>query len=315
MIKEVKSYDFELKSLSEAGQFEGLLSVYNVVDLGGDLIEPGAFTKTLQEQTFIPCRWEHQHPIGKMLVKGVPEGLWIEGQLVMDIAPGGGPAVPKAYEAYALMKAGVVKGLSIGYRTIKKGMKDGIRHLKELALLEGSIVTFPMNPLAQITGVKSADFTETLSWVRTLAAKTQAMDALYSTLDEILALKAADDALASMDLYIAEKVIAESDAAISNFRQAYLGILPSYMDSWSKSATAQEAKAGRTISSATADQIRGAIAMLQALLDGTSGTMPDDTEDMVSMGKAAAVPTKAADPLPEPDELHSWMTDLLKRMA
>ena len=264
MSMEVKTYNFELKQMSGTGQFEGLLSVYNVIDLGGDLIEPGAFTKTLQEKTSVPCRWEHNDPIGMLQVKAVPEGLWIDGQLVMDLAPGGGPAVPKAYEALSLMKAGVVKGLSIGYRTIKKQVKDGIRHLKEVALEEGSIVCFPMNPLAQITGVKSADFAETLSWVQTLAAKTQAIAALYSTLDEILSSESAEERLSKS---FAEKAIAESDAAISNFRQVYLTILPAYMDSFNKSEQSLETKLGRTISSASADVIRGAIKMLQALLD------------------------------------------------
>jgi hypothetical protein len=63
--------------------------------------------------------------------------------------------VQKAREAYALIKAGVIKGLSIGFRPVKKQVVEGVRHLKEIDLAEGSIVTFPALPTAQIEAVKA----------------------------------------------------------------------------------------------------------------------------------------------------------------
>jgi HK97 family phage prohead protease len=66
-------------------------------------------------------------------------------------------SVPQAKQAYDLMREGVVKGLSIGYRTIKETMVGNIRHLKELRLFEGSLVTLSMNPLATITAVKTLE--------------------------------------------------------------------------------------------------------------------------------------------------------------
>jgi HK97 family phage prohead protease len=63
----------------------------------------------------------------------------------------------KAQEAYALMKRGVLKGLSIGFDVVRDTVANGIRHLHELKLYEVSVVTFPMNELAMVSNVKSDD--------------------------------------------------------------------------------------------------------------------------------------------------------------
>jgi uncharacterized protein len=63
----------------------------------------------------------------------------------------------KAQEAYALMKRGVLKGLSIGFDVVRDTVANGIRHLHELKLYEVSVVTFPMNEMASISSVKSDD--------------------------------------------------------------------------------------------------------------------------------------------------------------
>jgi hypothetical protein len=74
------------------------------------------------------------------------KGLRVEGQLAMD--------VQRARELHALMKIGAIKGLSIGYRTVQRSFKGAVRHLQELKLGEFSPVTFPMNTLAGVDGVK-----------------------------------------------------------------------------------------------------------------------------------------------------------------
>ena len=59
-------------------------------------------------------------------------------------------------EAHALMKAGAVDGLSIGFAIRDSEFDDdGVRHLKNVELMEVSVVTFPMNELAQVTAVKA----------------------------------------------------------------------------------------------------------------------------------------------------------------
>ena len=85
--------------------------------------------------------------------------------------------LPAAKNAYLLIKARIVRGLSIGFDSVKDSVEDGVRLLKEIRLWEGSIVTFPMNEAAIITSVKArreakADFD-------TEFAEIQLQDAMY----------------------------------------------------------------------------------------------------------------------------------------
>jgi HK97 family phage prohead protease len=82
-------------------------------------------------------------------VRETKAGLEITGELVMQTS--------KAQEGYALMKKGVLKGLSIGFDVVRDTVTNGIRHLHELKLYEVSVVTFPMNGLATVSSVKSDD--------------------------------------------------------------------------------------------------------------------------------------------------------------
>lgn len=139
-----------------AGTVEGYGSVFNLLDRGGDIILPGAFKKSLAEwrksKNAVPMLWQHDasEPIGIWNeLKEDDKGLRVKGELVLD--------VPKAQAAYSLMKKKAVKGLSIGYRTKQSEIDrtTGVRKLKEVELWEISLVTFPMMPEAQITGVKN----------------------------------------------------------------------------------------------------------------------------------------------------------------
>jgi uncharacterized protein len=143
---------FELKSISSEGTFVGLGAVYGNVDLGNDMILPGAFTKTLAEKGGqVPLLMGHDSrtPIGLARVTDSPQGLMVRGELVLE-ADG-------SRSAYALLKKGVIKGLSIGYDSLKSHMDNGVRKLTELKLWEISLTPFPMNPEAMITSVKSED--------------------------------------------------------------------------------------------------------------------------------------------------------------
>jgi uncharacterized protein len=147
-----KSFRLELKSLSEQGTFVGMASVFGVTDLGGDVVEPGAFTRTLQHKGGeVPILWQHdtKQPIGIGKARETKAGLEISGELVLQSS--------KAMEAYHLMRKGVLKGLSIGYDSIRDTVSNGVRHLHELKLFEVSLVTFPMNESALVTAVKSDD--------------------------------------------------------------------------------------------------------------------------------------------------------------
>jgi HK97 family phage prohead protease len=143
---------FQIKSLDEAGKFSGLASTYGNVDLGGDVVVPGAFQKTLLDRGGeVPILFAHdsRQPVGLGTLKDTAAGLAVEGQLVLSVG--------KAKEAYDLLKAKVLRGLSIGYDAIKSDYKDGVRYLRELKLFEVSLVVMPMNELATVSAVKADD--------------------------------------------------------------------------------------------------------------------------------------------------------------
>lgn len=145
-----RKLELEVKELRESGEFEGYVAVTGNQDKYDDVIDPGAFKKTNAENDTFPLLWQHdpKQPIG--VLKNIEEdqhGEYVEGDLNLE--------TQKGREAYSLLKQGAIKGLSIGYKTIKDVIEDGIRRIKELKLMEGSIVTFPANPQATIQSVKT----------------------------------------------------------------------------------------------------------------------------------------------------------------
>ena len=141
------------KEVSEEGVFEGYASKFGDRDQGGDTVMKGAFKNSLSQRKAkgVKMLWQHDpsHPIGVWdEIKEDATGLFVRGRLLTT--------VQKAKETYELMKAGVIDGLSIGYRTIKSLRDDatGFRQLKEVDLWEISLVTFPMLTSATVTSVK-----------------------------------------------------------------------------------------------------------------------------------------------------------------
>ena len=149
-----KSLPLTLKAApDETGVFEGYASVFGVVDQGMDVVAPGAFAKTLGKRQ-VKMLWQHDmaQPIGVWEeVREDERGLFVKGRLLPD--------VDKGREAIALLKAGAIDSMSIGYRTIEAEAANvngrGVRKLTEIDLFEISLVTFPMLPDAKVTDVKS----------------------------------------------------------------------------------------------------------------------------------------------------------------
>jgi HK97 family phage prohead protease len=143
-------FRFEIKSVSESdGSFTGLASTYGNVDQGGDEVMLGAFSKTLRNAKGpFPVLMGHDthEQIGYAELEDSNAGLVVHGKLVMH--------TEKAKQAYALMKAKALRGLSIGYDTIRSTVKGSVRQLTELKLYEVSVTPFPMNEMAVVTSVK-----------------------------------------------------------------------------------------------------------------------------------------------------------------
>ena len=136
----------------EDGMFEGYASVFGIVDQGMDVVERGAFTKSLGSGRKVKMLWQHDmaQPIGIWdEIREDERGLYVKGRLLKD--------VQKGREAMALLKAGAIDSMSIGYRTIEAAPEANgrVRKLMEVDLFEVSLVTFPMLPDAKVTAVKS----------------------------------------------------------------------------------------------------------------------------------------------------------------
>jgi HK97 family phage prohead protease len=146
----------QFKALSvdaEQGIFEGYASVAGVVDGDGDVVEPGAFTRTLAEGfarngvKLLALHNEYMLPVGKSLeLREDEHGLYIKGY----ISP-----TSMGSDVRQLIKDGVLSDLSIGYDDQIATVDDkGVRHLKDVELYEISIVTWPANAAAKINGYK-----------------------------------------------------------------------------------------------------------------------------------------------------------------
>lgn len=142
--------------LSEGQVIEGYASLFGLTDQGGDAVMPGAFAASLArlgaKGDKVRMLWQHDptRPIGVWdEIREDEQGLWVKGRLL--------PEVAQAREAAALIQAGAIEGLSIGYRTIRAERdRTGRRMLAEVELWEVSLVTFPMLPEAKV-GRKEAD--------------------------------------------------------------------------------------------------------------------------------------------------------------
>lgn len=149
--KQIQSDSVQFKfDDSKPGYFSGYASMFNGVDSYGDTIMPGAYKRTLKKRDRpIRMRWNHFGPvIGKFLMIDEDEkGLFVEGELT--------PGHSVSQNVYASMKHGAVDGMSIGYRPVKiEDRGDGKRILKEIELIEISIVEEPADLGAKIGEVK-----------------------------------------------------------------------------------------------------------------------------------------------------------------
>jgi HK97 family phage prohead protease len=147
---------WRIKSLEPSGVFDGYASVFGVKDQHNDIVQPGAFSQSLihwqSTKKWPKLLWQHKinQPIG--LWEHMAEdnhGLKVRGRLLLNIQQG--------QEAYELLKHGVIDGLSIGYHIRDEETNSGVNHLKDLHLLEVSLVTYGANEQARINHVKHND--------------------------------------------------------------------------------------------------------------------------------------------------------------
>lgn len=159
---------FEVKFAVDAqpGVFSGYGAMFGNLDAYRDVIQPGAFKKSLAD-------WKKQKRLPPMLVQhggwgvsdsdGLPIGVWtsmaeddkgllVEGRLInLD--------TDRGKQIHGAMKEKALDGLSIGFNvkeyTAGTKPEEPRRLLKAIDLVELSVVTMPANGLARISDVKS----------------------------------------------------------------------------------------------------------------------------------------------------------------
>ncbi|MEY5100383.1 MAG: hypothetical protein RJA36_3102 [Pseudomonadota bacterium] len=171
-VREVRAYALQIKAAGDDGTIEGYGSVFGVRDQYDDVIASGAFVDSLKQHkaagTLPAMLWQHDAgtPIGVWTdMAEDSKGLRVKGQLALETV--------KGKEAHALLKLGAINGLSIGFMS-KQWAYDretDVRTLTEIDLWEVSLVTFPANEKARITGVKAAD----LAGIQTIRQAEQAL--------------------------------------------------------------------------------------------------------------------------------------------
>ena len=220
---ERKTFKFEVKSVNdETGEFEGFASIFRKTpDKVRDIIHPGAFTKTIQENNgMVPLTYPPhtiKSIVGPAIISQTEQGLYVKGTILRGIKEGN--------DAYLLMKCDppVIFTMSIGYDAIKADVKSGIRHITEIKLYEIALVpgSLAADDEAVITGVKTdhkaATFEENMQWNQLRSAGGRMLDALYQTIDNILYEQGNDKA-------------GELDAAITSFHQAFLDWIKAAVD-------------------------------------------------------------------------------------
>lgn len=140
---ETKFCRFEGDIIKDGCDIVGYASLFGTADNGGDIVENGAYDTSLKRLKTagikVKMLWQHNptQPIGVWdAVYEDGKGLMVKGRIL--------PEVQAGREALALLQAGAIDGLSIGYRTVRSEKKNGGRRLLEIELWEVSLVTFPM---------------------------------------------------------------------------------------------------------------------------------------------------------------------------
>lgn len=184
---ERKALSTEIKVSPDGRTVEGYASTYDL-DAVGDIVVPGAYKRTLDHRLArIKVLRDHEHPIGRPVeAYEDTKGLYTKS-VISD--------TPLGNETLTLLRDGVLDRFSIGYEPVVKefGKKDGqpVRYLKEIKLYEWSVVTFPANDSAVVTGVKALEDLDRLYC--DVKAGRKPVDEL------VAAIKAIDPELAPLD--------------------------------------------------------------------------------------------------------------------
>jgi len=171
----------QIKSAEQDGTFSGYAAVFGNVDLGDDIIQPGAFKQaktTADGKLRIAMNHRLDQLAGKASFVQDDYGLRVEGKLSLGVS--------YVKDAYELMKDGVLNGLSVGFNILADGSvyeeREGrwVRVIRAAELWESSLVPFGMNPEALVDSVKAASIRDFEAQLRSLGYSQTEAKALAS---------------------------------------------------------------------------------------------------------------------------------------
>ncbi len=140
-------------AVDDAGEITGIAWPFGTADRVGDVIEKGAFANAPASVPMLFCH-DQMQVIGVWdQIAETPEGLTVKGRLLVE-------DVARAREARAMIRAGAVTGLSIGFATTAAQPRRGGRSITSLDLHEISVVAVPAHPGARIATIKSTPHKE-----------------------------------------------------------------------------------------------------------------------------------------------------------
>lgn len=168
-----RSVGLELRfAPDQAGVVTGYAAVWNRRDVFGDLVQPGAFARSLAAHRAAGTRPLMLRSHDPRLIVGTWQdisedatGLKVTGTLVLESRDGA--------DTHALLKAGAMDGLSIGFRTRRATpAKGGGRLVHQVDLFEISLVGRPAQHLARVASVRAApDFPGLAADIRRFTAQ------------------------------------------------------------------------------------------------------------------------------------------------
>ena len=129
-------------------RFAGYAAIFGRPDRGGDVIRKGAFVESLGTGEAVPLLWQHKPGAVIGRIEHLSEdrrGL----RVIAELGEG-----PEAARAAKLVRSGRLDGLSFGYRVRSAGKSGGLRELRDLQLVEVSLVAEPMQPRARVHAVE-----------------------------------------------------------------------------------------------------------------------------------------------------------------